>query len=179
MYLILSIRTFKSLDTFKMRRNVECYDIEWNPTYMIVTDPNPNVDASMLILNRILFTDYDKHPLLREIKITFPDDCTLHNLAQLLYYFNHHYNKLFVHRRFKLTNFKKIEVNFAKVETYPNALIKPLADIDDLRQFGDVSNMIIQPSDKEYPIDQNVIEIEDFKQGIEQIESFGVIYQIM
>ena len=82
-----------------------------------------------MVLNKIFFEDYDKHPLLNEIKITLHDIKTLFNLAKLLYYFNQHYKQLFDERKFYLKHFEKIEVNFTKVDIHQgNGLIEQIMD---------------------------------------------------
>ena len=163
--------TLKSLDTFSMRRNVQCYIIEWDPSYDVTVDPD--VDLSIAILNKIFFKDYDKHESLKEIKITCHDVKTLFNFAKLLYYFHQHYQQLFVETKFYLKHLEKIEVNFTKVYIHPhNGLIEQISSYS--LDYGGMSIMFDQTSDKAYPIDKKVIEITNVKQGI---ESFGIIYQ--
>ena len=161
--------TLKSFDIFEMRRNVQCYSVDWNPFYRAL--PDPVIDPTIKVLNKIFFQDYDKHPLLREIKITCYDDNHLFNLAKLLYYFNQHYQKLFVERKAYLKHFEKIEVNFEKVNTDTDGLIEPLTKA---QRRGCLSSMFGQTSNQEYPVGKKVIEIKHVKQGI---ESFAVIYQ--
>ena len=101
---------------------------------------------------------------------------SLFNLAKLLYYFNQHYQQLFVARKFYLKNFEKIEVHFSKVCVDQwSGLIRHISnDGFSFIDYGEMSTMFDQTSNEQYPIDKEVIEIIDIKQGI---ESFSSIYQ--
>ena len=159
--------TLESFDTFKMRRSIQCYTIEWNPSARATCDPNAYVDSSIVILNKIFFQDYDKHPLLKKVKIIFDDDRHLFYLAKLLYYFNQHYKQLFVERRLYLKHFQLIDVGVKSLLMFENhdQLIESFTDNNDTRECGDMSIMFDQTSNKEYPVDKKVIEIEDVNQG--------------
>ena len=155
-----------------MRRNVQCYTIKWYPSNHATYDPN--IDSSIVILSKIFFQDYDKHPFLKKIKIVFGDDENLFYLGKLLYYFNQHYQKLFVERKLYLKHFQIIELNVNIVKSvFTNNVIKSFGYNNASQTCGDMSTMFDQTSNKEYPIDKKVIEIKNVKQGL---DSFGIIY---
>ena len=158
-------------DMFSMRNNVESYTIEWQPDRCMHYD---EYDVSYSSLCKILFHDYDKHPLLKRVKISFIDDCNLTCFARLLSFFNMNYNELFIERKVDLKYFEKIEViveDIAKnslIERYPIDMDGFYAPNDDMKTIFE------QKSDKEYSVDQTTIEIKHVKGNI---ESFGVVYQ--
>ena len=170
--------TFELFDRFDMRRNVECYTVNWRQPFRIPFSHGEDDDISLVILNKIFFQDYDKHPLLRAIEIVFNDDGNLFRFAKLLYYFNQHYERLFVERRLYLKHFEKIEVNLQLKHLYAEQLIVPYHDDtsphDHPTGNDEHSTIFDQTSNETYPIDKKIIEIEGVKQGI---QSFGAIYQ--
>ena len=65
--------TLINLDKYSIRRNIRVYTVLWSQPFVLMNqriDLGDHVD----IFNKIFFQDYNKHPLLEKIIITFKDD---------------------------------------------------------------------------------------------------------
>ena len=162
------VETITWWDKFSMRRNIKLYNFD------LITHNRETLHMGSItaIFDKILLQHYDKHPLLQQVIFQMCDDYYLFGLARLLLYFNQNFKQLFMRRKLYLKHFKKIKIHFHHV-------ITRRGDVDtNIRQ--PTANMIAdnaifaQNSNQEYPVDENVIEIKQVKEGI---ESFGIIFR--
>ena len=174
-----TINTLAFLDKFSMRKGIKSYTIHWKCSssinYFHNTFVTNEFGNKLDILDRIFFKDFHKHPLLEKITIKFKDEYDLRIFARLLIYFNQHYTQLFVERKLYLKHFKSIEIELNGIinHYFGDSVI---CDYKHIFQavHNDAESIFLQKSDKDYPINQKTIEIENIKQGI---ESFGVMFK--
>ena len=170
------INTLNDFDRFGMRRLIKHYTIEWTPLRQIFLD-NIGFDNSFDIFDKILFQDYDKHPLLEKITVKFNIKQDLSAFARLLVYFNDKYKQLFgVERKLYLKYFKHIEIEFDKME---DTRFGNTGLFYKYETYNGVSYLYHEMifsffANQEYPTDKKTIEIRNIEQGI---ASFGVLYQ--
>ena len=170
-----AIETLNNLDKFSMRKKVKCYTIHWEKPRGF---DNLNFGDAQALFDKIFFQDYDNHPLLQQITIKVSDDVCLFGLARLLLYFNQHYKELFVERKLYLSNFNKIEIVYFRIHGTTQLDGRYISTIQlnvgDMFDNIENSEILRQTADKEYSIEDKVIEIKQVKQGV---ESFGTIYK--
>ena len=159
-------RVLDVFDKFNLRKNVQCYQIDWNCPFFTRADVLlPLGGHHRLILDRILINDYDKHPSLTKVVIKLADDRFLRQFAQLLIYFSVNYQQLFDATDRKVQNLSVIEIEWKKVKHNDDDKISR----DRFTKHG-IFNV---KKNKEYCVNDKKIEI--FKVG-NTIESFGNIY---
>ena len=166
----LVIHSLNILNRFSIQRLIKTYSIDWKPDeYYFIGGlvENSNIIG---ILDKLLFQDYDKHPLLEKLVIGVGDEVDLSGFARLLIYFNDRYKKLFGdERKLYLKHFEKIEIEFRDIQSKIE-LHEPV----DGEEYNQREMIFLQNSNQEYTIDLRIIEIANIKQGIEH---FGIIYQ--
>ena len=165
------LQSLKCLDQFSMRGNVECYSINWYPGDSEYHNDKFD-DSSYDVLNKI-FLDYDKHPMLKQIKISFVASLGLYGLTSLFAYFNKYYQNIFGQRKLNQKYFEKIEIHFnvkAKKRRNSNHMAAP----HHYNMTHALKQMLGQKVTKRYPGDENAIQIKDANQGI---DSFCSIYR--
>ena len=184
------INTLNGLDIFSMRRNVTEYNVisEQEPLYYGTESDsimeNLCIYVFRILLDKILFQDCDKHPLLETIKITLKDDFCLFGLMKCLAYINQNYNQLFIQRKSYLKNFKKIEIDILKIcccyiNEEPSVDIRACESrfiVDGYQMSKEVIAFLQQKFNKEYSIDDNEItmHLSAVKKGV---ESFGTVFR--
>ena len=164
-------------DKFGMRKLVKHYKFEWRPLYSYFFANESRNDVLFGGINKILFDDYNMHPLLEKISIKFKVKDDLSAFARLLLHFNQHHQKLFVEQKLYLKYFKMIEIEFDGI-LHPfsnnNTFCKYIPSGGNNDRYTEDEKIFIQTTTKEYAIDKQLIQIRDVKQGI---ESFGNIYK--
>ena len=172
------ITALNALDRFSLRRLIKWYIIDWKPSINYFhgrsNDINVKNDEYLNVFDKIFFQDYEKNPLLERIRIKFNDERDLTQFARLLLYFNLHYKKLFVERKFFFKHFKQIEIEWTGIMPYfGRTTIDEYVPVDG-EEYSEDGIIFAQDGDEEYPVDTRTIEIKNIRQGVKH---FGAIYQ--
>ena len=163
------------LDRFNLRKNVNCYQIDWNSRFqrdLQTWTVSPIVGNCKLVLDKLFLNDYDKHPLLKKIVIKLTDDWNLHQFAMLLIYFSENCQGIFVatdlERRLK--HLSIIEIEWKQVGLSLNQHFGGVAIGADTM----TNHQIFKgKKNEEYSIDDKMVEICNVDA---KIDSFAIIY---
>ena len=162
-----AINALKCLDRFKMRRLIKHYTLEWKPLSHYFFRSDTKTDSSFDIFDKILFQDYDKHPLLEKITIKFNINRDLSGFARLLLYFNDKYKQIFEGMKLYLKKFQYIEIEF-------NGLDVKLEQFHNYSQFENPQMDIFRYiANETYPVQEKIVNMSNIQPGV---KTFGIIY---